>query len=1265
MYTSPTSTTTTAIGARHRRPCTPHVFVAATLLALMASLGTAASASTVNVSILLTSETLLSGSLTSCDPSPNVSICVGGLASVAVLARKHAIDTNGTVMFLPLIDSLSDISRMHSLKVGISLLLFVRLQTSYNDHNTNVKIGLGYRISPSTLANGGSALTVLKQASLYQPLISSLAIPPYSVWRYIVQSARVIDLNTMDVVSVESVVGYGITASTSPKMGVLQLEGSEQIWSTSTRVNPLQFGTRLNATHITYKPSEQLPDAANTYSMARVAAGIVTSLRTRIGFVVLLNDDKSIPYVTLLQDMLAIEIEDEFVESERAASDGTQPQITVSHMPDVLYQTGGSAATAPQAIDITATYVSANGSQTTRTRQVVVAEMVGSSTASIDLSLNRTAIAAAVNKPGGSVLPTSLLQSFATKSFNTALTDAQKDSFYYGDQAALLTYSRQAIANDRVIGTIAEPLPVLVSGPTSFTCYAGECAQGTLITRAIRWRLNADIGFVSALTPVASPGYPAGNISLSDAFRIFPWPNVPCKAVLTGLRIWRLVESTVSKSKFTTDPTVTGEDLLQMAGIKIEYAIQTSGYAKVVNILIYNATTAVYEQLDRLRYYTVAATDYQCLYQPRVNAFFSTSDLYRGESVQPLFSQQPIQEVIAAYLTHTSPYTPTYTNYYVAVPLSDLTSGARSYLTYNTGLASCSSTQWYDAGVATCFDCPAGFERAAANVTQCVESPIAADNKPLIIGLAVGGSLLVIAIVAVAVLCEYRRRSGSRSNSNAPRGTSDVAVIFTDIKSSTRMWGAAPMSMGVSLDAHHSIIRDCIGEQRGYEVKTVGDSFMIVVDDAQRGLDLAVSIQHKLHNHKWPSALDDAYDSNFEDFDIVDDPEDVYGPEDDAPWNGLRVRIGVHFGPVEVILDAVTKGYDYYGPTVNVAARMEGVTDGGQICVTAAVMAAVQPTTDTYQSVLLAKTTLRGVKDEMEVYEIRPAGIVGRKFDNPLIFDEEAKAAMMLDAKGMSMGVDSSMSTMNTHGTGISHVSQTYIPLTSATRPIRDSIREAFKALRGSDRVQLLEKLRKAWRVDLPSGKAFTGLSAEQMAQKQRRGARGGSRGRRRRKRTASRVQSERSDAVNALGGSRKMSSVSSVGDTNASKTTIGTTHSDTEEEEEDDEDIIFRSVAQRVAPAMKALAKSSSSTIPRLSVQSGTCAESISETDAADYLRSISRSDGRPQSSSPSAYTPNSSQSWRSPATVIPGGTQSSSSATNIAHLIDIHSFKGSGSVS
>eukprot|EP00658_Telonema_sp_P-2_P031326 TRINITY_DN2346_c0_g1_i3.p1 TRINITY_DN2346_c0_g1~~TRINITY_DN2346_c0_g1_i3.p1 ORF type:complete len:1208 (+),score=288.29 TRINITY_DN2346_c0_g1_i3:133-3624(+) len=1148
------------------------------------------------------------------------------------------------------IDSLSDIARMHSLKVGISLLLFVRLQTSYVNDNTNVKIGMGYRISPSTLANGGSALTILKQAALSRPLVSSLAIPPHSVWRYIVQSARVIDLDTMDVVSVESVVGFGITASTSPKMGVLQLEGSEQIWSTSTRVNPLQFGTRLNATHINYKPSEQLADAANTYSMARVAAGIVTSLRTRIGFVVLLNDDKSIPYITLLQDMLATEIEDEFVESERAASDGTTPQVTVSHVPDVLYQTGGTAFTTPQAIDITATYVSANGSHTTRTRQVVVAEMVGSSTASIDLSLNRTAIAAAVNKPGGTVLPTSLLNAYASKSFNTALTDSQKDSYYYGDQAELLTYSRQAIANDRVIGTISNPLPVLVSGPASFTCFAGECAQGTLITRAIQWKLNADIGFVSALTPVASPGYPAGNISLADAFRIFPWPNVPCKAVFTGLRIWRLVESTVSQSKFTTDPTATGDSLLlQMAGIKIEYAIQTTGFAKVVNILIYNATTAAYQQLDRLRYYTVAATDYQCLYQPIISSLFSTSSLYRGESVQGVFSQQPIQEVIAAYLSSTSPYTPTYTNYYVEVPLSQLTSGARSYLTYNTGLASCASTQWYDAGVATCFDCPSGFERSAGNVTQCVEIPIPADNKPLIIGLAVGGSLLLIGIVAVAVMCEYRRRSGSRSNSNAPRGTSDVAVIFTDIKSSTRMWGAAPMSMGVSLDAHHSIIRECIGEQRGYEVKTVGDSFMIVVEGAQRGLDLAVSIQHKLHNHKWPSAIDDAYDSNFEDFDIVDDPEDVYGPEDGAPWNGLRVRIGVHYGPVEVILDAVTKGYDYYGPTVNVAARVEGVTDGGQVCVTAALMAAVQPTTDTYQSVLLAKTTLRGVKDEMEVYEIRPAGIVGRKFNNPLIFDEEAKAAMILDA------ADTSMSTMNTHGTGISHVSQTYTPLTTATRPIRDSIREAFKALRGSDRVQLLEKLRKAWRVDLPSGKSFTGLSAEQMAEKQRRVAKGGPRGRRGRKRTGSRGQSQSSGTVH----SRKMASISSLGDTNASKTTLGSGHSDTEEEEEDDEDIIFRSVAQRVAPAMKALAKSSS-TIPRLSVHSGTRAESITETDAADYLRSISKSEGRPPS-----YSPNSSHSWRGQATVVPGGAQSNSSATNIAHLIDIQSFKGSGSVS
>eukprot|EP00658_Telonema_sp_P-2_P070468 TRINITY_DN5996_c0_g1_i19.p1 TRINITY_DN5996_c0_g1~~TRINITY_DN5996_c0_g1_i19.p1 ORF type:complete len:557 (+),score=71.58 TRINITY_DN5996_c0_g1_i19:478-2148(+) len=449
------------------------------------------------------------------------------------------------------------------------------------------------------------------------------------------------------------------------------------------------------------------------------------------------------------------------------------------------------------------------------------------------------------------------------------------------------------------------------------------------------------------------------------------------------------------------------------------------------------------------------------------------------------------------------------------------------------GLSSCSSTQRYDAGIDTCFDCPAGYERASSNVAVCDVIPVATNYTPLIAGVAAGAAALIIVLILVFVYFEIKRRSNSRSNSNAPKGAGSVAIVFTDIKCSTKLWGAAPASMGIALDTHHSVIRRAIAHHRGYEVKTVGDSFMIAVDDAQRAVELAVAIQRDLLNSEWPTAIDDAYDSDFKDLDILDDPDDLCGPELDAPWNGLRVRIGVHFGAVEAVLDEVSKGYDYYGPTVNIAARVEGVAEGGQVCISSAVFEAIAPAVlGVYTTQFLAETSLRGVRHEVGLYEVTGVGCLQhRSFKNPLIFDEAAKSLLR-----HSHGADSecAFNQNNPSDVSVSYSAVTAMtamseaPMNGNTRLVRNTIKEACRAIRGGDRVNILEIMRKAWRVELPSGGAFQGVV------KKKRDPKSSSR------RRSTALQRQNSGLTE---------NVESV--------------------DEDDEDIIFRVVAQRVAPGL------------------------------------------------------------------------------------------------
>jgi class 3 adenylate cyclase len=49
-----------------------------------------------------------------------------------------------------------------------------------------------------------------------------------------------------------------------------------------------------------------------------------------------------------------------------------------------------------------------------------------------------------------------------------------------------------------------------------------------------------------------------------------------------------------------------------------------------------------------------------------------------------------------------------------------------------------------------------------------------------------------------------------------------------------------------------------------------------------------------------------------------------------ASWRGIRVRIGLHYGTAEARFDETTKGFDYFGSTINTCARIESCCHGGR-----------------------------------------------------------------------------------------------------------------------------------------------------------------------------------------------------------------------------------------------------------------------------------------------------------------------------------------------
>ncbi len=80
------------------------------------------------------------------------------------------------------------------------------------------------------------------------------------------------------------------------------------------------------------------------------------------------------------------------------------------------------------------------------------------------------------------------------------------------------------------------------------------------------------------------------------------------------------------------------------------------------------------------------------------------------------------------------------------------------------------------------------------------------------------------------------------------------------------------------------------------QVKTIGDALMIRADDPERAVRLGIAIVHDVgRRHGFPS-----------------------------------VRVGVHAGP------AVERDGDWFGATVNLAARVSGAAAGGEVLLTAA-----------------------------------------------------------------------------------------------------------------------------------------------------------------------------------------------------------------------------------------------------------------------------------------------------------------------------------------
>ncbi|MCB1006399.1 MAG: adenylate/guanylate cyclase domain-containing protein [Acidimicrobiales bacterium] len=154
------------------------------------------------------------------------------------------------------------------------------------------------------------------------------------------------------------------------------------------------------------------------------------------------------------------------------------------------------------------------------------------------------------------------------------------------------------------------------------------------------------------------------------------------------------------------------------------------------------------------------------------------------------------------------------------------------------------------------------------------------------------------------------------------------------MEGSTELWEDDPAGMGRALAEHDDIVRTVVAEQGGYTFSTAGDSFAVAFHTASDAVLAAIAIQRALAARP------------------------AEGPR-------IRVRIGVHVG------EAVERGGDYFGPTLNRASRIADAGHGGQILLSDAARAAA-PSISTRD---LGDHRLKGVQGPVRVHQVLVDGL--------------------------------------------------------------------------------------------------------------------------------------------------------------------------------------------------------------------------------------------------------------------------------------------------
>ncbi|MGI5860521.1 MAG: adenylate/guanylate cyclase domain-containing protein [Myxococcales bacterium] len=165
--------------------------------------------------------------------------------------------------------------------------------------------------------------------------------------------------------------------------------------------------------------------------------------------------------------------------------------------------------------------------------------------------------------------------------------------------------------------------------------------------------------------------------------------------------------------------------------------------------------------------------------------------------------------------------------------------------------------------------------------------------------------------------------------------TANLAIVFTDIKDFTARTSQQTYEQNQRmLRVHDALLMPVFKSFGGRLVKTIGDAFLVVFESPTQAVLCGVAIQDRLwdYNRRVPEA------------------------------EAIRVRVAVNMGEVRV-----EKG-DVFGEPVNIAARVEGIAEAGEVLFTEAVYLAMNKAEVPSEERGLFE--LKGIPEKVRVYRV-------------------------------------------------------------------------------------------------------------------------------------------------------------------------------------------------------------------------------------------------------------------------------------------------------